>query len=96
MLSRLSNFGRDVAWYFGLGDGSKGRQNSGRTGEQASWTAVLLQVGPFLVVFEVLRRVLPLHDDIAGVAGQVGIFVVLAIVWAQVLLAITRHNRNST
>jgi hypothetical protein len=95
MLIRLSNLGRDVAWYFGLGDGSPGRQNSGRADEQASWPAVLLRVGPLVVVFDFLRRVLPLDDDVAGVVGQVVLFVVLAVVWAQVLLAIDRHRRNS-
>lgn len=94
MLIRLSNLGREVAWYFGLGDGSQG-QNPGRADEQASWRSVLLRVGPLVVVFDVLRRVLPLNDDVAGVVGQVGLFVVLAVVWAQVLQAIDRHRRNS-
>jgi hypothetical protein len=90
-VSRLSKFVRNAAIYFGLTDDAGSPRASG---EHSSWADVFLRVVPPLLMLGALRGVLRLDDGFAGFVVQLGLVIVLSVVWSGVLLLTGRYRRN--
>jgi hypothetical protein len=88
-MSRLGKLGRDATFYFGIGGAAS---DASAVREQASWVPVLLRVAPPLLALSIVRLVLRLDDDFGGLMAQLGLVVVLAVLWSGVLLMIGRRR----
>jgi hypothetical protein len=86
-MSRLSDFGRDTAYYFGVSEGSDPRRDPEQ--EEATWLSTAVGIVPVLLAALVLRRVLGLDDDFAGFVATLGLAVALGAVWGLVLRLIS-------
>jgi hypothetical protein len=82
-MGRLRDFGRDTAYYFGVGEGSDPRRDPEQEG--GTWLSTAVGIVPVLVAGFVLRRLLGLDDDFAGFVATLGLVVALAAVWGLVL-----------
>jgi hypothetical protein len=91
----LRNVGRGAAIYFGLTDGPVERQGSVAYEESSPWPGVLIRIVPILLALAVLRRLLGLQDDVAGLLIQLALVVLLSVVWGAVLLVILRYRGSS-
>ncbi len=89
-MSRLRDFGRDVAHYFGVGDGSG--HAGAAAGVQESWLGTLVPIVPALLAAFWLRRVLGLDDDLVGSLATLLLVVVLAVMWGLVLRLARRRR----
>jgi hypothetical protein len=87
-MSRFRELARDVAYYFGAGEGSDRMREAQ---EEASWLDTAVRVVPVLVVAFVLRGVIGL-DGFAGFLATLGLVFVLAAVWGLTLRRIRRHR----
>ena len=91
-MGRVREAGRDVAFYFGIGEGSDATRAS--TPEQESFGDVVIRVAPPLVAAMLLGLALGVDDDLVGYATLLGLVLVLALAWAAVLGAFHSSSRD--
>ena len=83
MMSRLSSFGRDVAYYFGVGEGSERIRGSNEPEE--TWLEWAVRLVPPLFIALVLRGVLGLDEDFVGFGLSIVLLVLLVAAWIAAL-----------
>ena len=88
-MGRLRDTGRDVAYYFGIGEESEATRAS--TLKQEDWWTVVLRIGPPVVGAMLLRDALGADHGLAGYALLVGLVIVLATAWG-LLLCLLRES----
>jgi hypothetical protein len=66
-----------------------------RTRRDPPWPGVLIRIVPILLALAVLRPLLGLQDDVAGLLIQLALVVLLSVVWGAVLLVILRYRGSS-
>jgi len=81
-MSRLSSIGRDVAYYFGVGEGSEATRGYE---PKETWLQWAVQLFPPLVVALVLRGALGLDEGFVGFGLSIVLLVLLAIAWVAAL-----------
>ena len=91
-MGRVRDAARDVAFYFGIGDGSEAIRAS--TAEQESFGDVVIRVAPPLVATMLLGLALGVADDLVGYATLLGVMLVLTLGWAVVRGAFCNSSRD--
>jgi hypothetical protein len=90
-MSRLRDFGLDLAYYFGLGEGSDRVQESAHDDEP--WLPVALGAVLVPALTFVLHGPFGLDDDFAGRLMSVGLVAVLAMACGLVMRVARRGHR---
>jgi hypothetical protein len=90
-MSRLRDFGLDLAYYFGLGEGSERVRESAQDDEP--WLPVALGVVLVPALTFVLHGPLGFHDDFVGRLSTVGLVAVLAMACGLVMRVARRVHR---
>lgn len=89
-MSRLRDLGRDIAHYFGGGDGSV--RSSAAEQYSETWLSNLVRIVPVLLAAYWLRRVLGFDEDFTGFFATLLLVVVLAVMWGLVLRRVRRRR----
>ncbi len=87
-MGRLRDFGLDVAWYFGVGEGSEARRSSGEELDLGDILRVVVVVPAAFL----LERVLDL--EASRFLVTLGLVVVLGVVWGLVLRMVSTRQSN--
>jgi hypothetical protein len=91
-MSRLKNFGRDAAYYFGIGEGSE-RTRQSTNEQERPLVSTAVGVAAALVVAFLLRQALGLDEDVAGCGLSLALAFALALVCA-LALRLGRRERG--
>jgi hypothetical protein len=92
-MSRLRDFGRDAADYFGIGEGSDRVHDSDEDDEP--WVQTAVGIVLILVLAFVLRGVLGFDDDFVGYLVTLGIAAILASALGLILRLAHRGTAGS-
>lgn len=91
-MRRVRDAGRDVAFYFGIGDGSDATRAS--TAKQESFGDVAIRLVPPLVATMLLGLAFGIDADLIGYATLLAVMLVLTLGWAVVRGAFRESSRD--